>query len=213
MEQNNTISTDNNPLTPYQIETNSDKIGYFKYLGLTALFSIPFIGFICSILFSFIPKNKNIKSFSRAALTWLAISFVSLIIVASIAFSIITNTLASNNILKNTKSLNAFELSKSLISGDTEDVFLSILSSTVDQEYSKVFDELSKEENSHIVDNLKNKEYAKVLIAFKSEEFSEVINTLDPYIKEIIEQELITAANGRPSEEMEQIVSFLNHLK
>ena len=51
-------------------------VGFWAYLGLFLLFSIPVVGFIASIVLSFAPKNKSVKNFARAALVWMIIGAV-----------------------------------------------------------------------------------------------------------------------------------------
>lgn len=46
------------------------------FFGLEVLFSIPLIGLISSIIFSFAPKNKNLKNYARAKMIWCLISLL-----------------------------------------------------------------------------------------------------------------------------------------
>lgn len=46
------------------------------FFGLEALFSIPLIGLIASIIFSFAPQNKNLKNYARAKMIWSIISLI-----------------------------------------------------------------------------------------------------------------------------------------
>ena len=46
------------------------------FFGLEALFSIPLIGLIASVIFSFAPENKNLKNYARAKLIWCIISLL-----------------------------------------------------------------------------------------------------------------------------------------
>lgn len=50
-------------------QTNSSEnkpISMWGYFGYEILFSIPIIGFILLIIFSFVPRNKNVKNFARS---------------------------------------------------------------------------------------------------------------------------------------------------
>lgn len=46
------------------------------YFWLLLLFSIPVIGFISCIIFSFAPKNASLKHFARAILIWMLICLI-----------------------------------------------------------------------------------------------------------------------------------------
>lgn len=51
-------------------------VGKGPFFWLLLLFSIPFFGFIASIVFSCAPRNKSLKNFSRAVLIWYIIGIV-----------------------------------------------------------------------------------------------------------------------------------------
>ena len=44
------------------------------FFGLNILFSLPFAGFILTVIMSFAPKNKTLKNFARSRLIWYAIA-------------------------------------------------------------------------------------------------------------------------------------------
>ena len=45
-----------------------EPVGFFPYFGLMALFALPFVGFICSIIFSFAPKKKSLTIRAKPSL-------------------------------------------------------------------------------------------------------------------------------------------------
>ncbi len=63
-------------------------VGFGPYFGLSALFSIPVIGWIASVLFSFIPKRKSLKNYARAMLVWTSIGLVITVLVVSLLLSV-----------------------------------------------------------------------------------------------------------------------------
>lgn len=65
--------------------------GTASYFWLALLFSLPFVGFICSIIFSFAPQNLNIKHFSRSVMIWniVAIAIVVLYFITMFIISIV----------------------------------------------------------------------------------------------------------------------------
>ena len=68
------------PQQPRPQQPNQDKttkvVGMAAYFGMILLFAIPLVGFIACILMAVLPKNKNVKNFSRAMLIWLAIGII-----------------------------------------------------------------------------------------------------------------------------------------
>lgn len=67
-----------------------------KYFWLTVLFGIPGIGFLSTILLSFIPRNRNLKNFARSAFIIIAIPLiVSLIggVIVALGFPEVSETI------------------------------------------------------------------------------------------------------------------------
>lgn len=60
---------------PVQEETPA--VGVFTYFGLLLLFGIPFIGWICGLVFCFNRDNRNIRNFSRG---WFLVFLLSVIL-------------------------------------------------------------------------------------------------------------------------------------
>ncbi len=57
-------------------EPNDPVVGTGAFFGLEFLFALPLIGFICCIIFSFAPKNRNLKHYARGKLIWAIIGLV-----------------------------------------------------------------------------------------------------------------------------------------
>ena len=51
-------------------------VGTGAIIGLEFLFALPLIGFICCLIFSFAPKNRNLKHYARGKLIWSIIALV-----------------------------------------------------------------------------------------------------------------------------------------
>ncbi len=62
-------------------------ISMWGYFGYEILFSIPVIGFICLIIMSFAPSNKNVKNFARSYFCLFIISLVLTIVLVAIALA------------------------------------------------------------------------------------------------------------------------------
>ena len=55
---------------------NDPVVGTGAFFGLEFLFALPLIGFICCLIFSFAPKNRNLKHYARGKLIWSIIALV-----------------------------------------------------------------------------------------------------------------------------------------
>ena len=57
-----------------------------SFFWFSLLFSLPVIGFICSIIFSFASKNLNTKHFARSVMIWHIVAVVAAILMFVVAF-------------------------------------------------------------------------------------------------------------------------------
>ena len=72
-------------MSDYQnIPSEYKPISMWGYFGYEILFSIPIIGFICLIIFSFVPSNKNVKNFARSYFCLLIIFIVLTVVLIAI---------------------------------------------------------------------------------------------------------------------------------
>lgn len=62
-------------------------ISMWGYFGYEILFSIPVIGLICLIIFSFAPANKNVKNFARSYFCMLILTIVIFAVIFAIAMA------------------------------------------------------------------------------------------------------------------------------
>ncbi len=65
---------------PEPAPERSKEISTAGYFWLMLLYSIPLIGFIAMLIFSFAAKNKNLRNFGRAHLVWIVVCLVLTII-------------------------------------------------------------------------------------------------------------------------------------
>ena len=63
-------------------------VGTGAFFGLEFLFALPLIGFICCLIFSFAPKNRNLKHYARGKLIWsiIALALSILLILCAAIF-------------------------------------------------------------------------------------------------------------------------------
>lgn len=70
------------PISAQMPEPNDPVVGTGAFFGLEFLLGLPLVGFLCCIIFSFAPKNRNLKHYARGKLIWSIIGLVlSLILV------------------------------------------------------------------------------------------------------------------------------------
>ena len=62
-------------------------ISMWGYFGYEILFSLPVVGFICLIIMSFAPSNKNLKNFARSYFCLFILSLVLTIVLVAIALA------------------------------------------------------------------------------------------------------------------------------
>ena len=61
-------------------EKPADVVGTGAFFWLQLLFCIPFVGFICSIIFSFAPRSINLKHYSRSVMIWQILGIVIVVL-------------------------------------------------------------------------------------------------------------------------------------
>lgn len=63
-------------------------VNMWGYYGLSILLRLPIIGFICTFIFAFAPKNKNIKNYARSYFcAWIVGAILTIIVIALIIFA------------------------------------------------------------------------------------------------------------------------------
>ena len=62
-------------------------ISMWGYFGYEILVSLPIVGFICLIIMSFAPSNKNLKNFARSYFCLFIISLVLTVVLVAIALA------------------------------------------------------------------------------------------------------------------------------
>lgn len=76
---------------PLRIPSQYKPIGAWGYVGYSLLFSIPIVGLICLLIFSFNDSNLNRRSYARSY--WCALLLVFIIAIALVAIGFATNSM------------------------------------------------------------------------------------------------------------------------
>ena len=66
-------------------------LGAWGYVGYSLLFSIPIVGFICLLVFSFNDSNLNRRSYARSY--WCALLLAFIIAIALVVIGFATNSM------------------------------------------------------------------------------------------------------------------------
>lgn len=65
---------ENIPVGKYAVASTS------SFFWFSLLYSLPVIGFICSIIFSFASKNLNLKNYARSILVWYLVGIIAVLL-------------------------------------------------------------------------------------------------------------------------------------
>ena len=72
------------PVVTNSVPSEYRPIGAWGYFGYSLLFSIPLVGFICLIIFSFDSSNINRRNYARSYWCWLLLAIIFTVILAVI---------------------------------------------------------------------------------------------------------------------------------
>ena len=76
---------------PIRIPSQYKPLGCWGYVGYSLLFSIPIVGFICLLVFSFNDSNLNRRSYARSY--WCALLLAFIIAIALVVIGFATNSM------------------------------------------------------------------------------------------------------------------------
>ena len=198
-----------------QSKTPKETVSFWSYLGMILLFSIPVIGWIVCIVFMFAPKNKSKKNYARAAMTWMVLQLISLVLVLSLAISLIGAMLLPtiNDALgTNFQSIHeVLDMSVDALAGDYTGMIIHFrpqLLEMMGEEYAAFLDELASGDYKDLFKQFKNEQYNEILNDLQNGKYPKLTATLKPEDYALVIQELESVANGEPSEIIDQIRSI-----
>ena len=125
------------PYTPPQTaklngEPTDETVSLWAYLGMIVLFLLPCVGLIAAIVMSFVPKNKNIKNFARAAVIWMVV-----LALLSCIVGVLVSALVAEAITAVVAGINDFAEENGAISENGEEVDLNALFDAIQRELEK----------------------------------------------------------------------------
>ncbi len=166
--------------TPVPPKGNDDSVGYGTYFGLIALFLIPVVGLICSIVFSFAGKNKNVKNFARAAMTVILIEVVATAIAVGVAvWAFRAVTAAVNDFLTDPENIAQFGPIGELLSELPEEDLQQILDQFQSGGIEGLMEQFQNGEFDHILSQFSDEELQGIMPRFQNGEYGEISDVSD----------------------------------
>ena len=164
MEENTVIPQ------PEPKKKDPNEVGFWSYLGLVVLFLIPVVGLIASIVFSFAPKNRNLKNFARAAMTlWIVEVLVIAIALGSIVLMLRAVTDAISDYLTDPDVL------------ATLGPIGGILSQIPEEDLEVLLEEYQKSGITGVMKRLTSGEFDDLISQFENGEFGDPNDIVDQF--------------------------------
>ncbi|MBQ3075858.1 MAG: hypothetical protein IJC26_07300 [Clostridia bacterium] len=182
-------------------------VGFWAFFGLIVLFSIPIVGVIAALIFLCASKNKNVKHFSGAAMTFILTRVVVSVVLLSVLLSLFLGwAIPFANKLLGTDFENVGEIVS--IAGDTlrgnySDALSAIipgLTAVLGEEYEPFLNELGSGKYDELLRQLKNEQYPAILNDLENGKYPELTTTLDSESYKYVIEELKKEAGGGHSE-------------
>ncbi|GEM_PF-3786914 len=90
-------------------EKGTGIVSAWTFIGLTILFCLPVIGFICEIVFTFAPKKYSLRNFSLACLVFRIIGILIFMLLAVLAIIAIVTVPELGSVVDAIKDGSAFK--------------------------------------------------------------------------------------------------------
>ena len=198
------------------IDAPKEKVSFWEFLGLIVLFAIPMVGFISCIIFMFSSKRAIIKTYARAALTWIVISFITVILVIFLLLNLLGNLiLPTINSKLNTEFKTIYEVVYVGVNIMSENyskaykAFTPQLTNAFGEEYEPLIQELTEDKYNALFAKIIDGDYVGLLEDFESGKFKELEYAGGEQIFNDFVSEIEAIANGEPSELFDSIEPYL----
>lgn len=216
VQQQEPIASEQTPVTPQKPQKSKETIGFWEFLGMIALFSVPVIGFIAIIIFMFSPKRKSLKNYARAMMTWLVVRLVVAVLIICLVITAVGNLLLPTiNESLGVEFDNIFEVAE-LVLDITNRNYSSVLEylqpqliEMLGEEYAPLLTELSKSEYNDLLRQIVDRDYATILSDLEANKYPNLASSIgDAKYADLI-KEVQMASNGEPSALFDQINSVI----
>ena len=207
-------STPANPLNKKKEE--HPPVGFWSFVGLIVLFSIPVIGWIAALLFLLGSKNKNIKNFSGAHLTVVTVQFIVSLLVSALLFSAVLGLFLPilNNALGTdfTSPAQLFSIAGDLAGGNYSSALkkmIPTITAVIGEDLKPFLVELSNGEYEELLRQIKEEQFRTVLNDFENDKYPELVDKLEPEAYSFLLEELRKEVNGTGSEFIDKLEDFM----
>ncbi len=203
-------------------DKSKDIVGFWTFLGLALLFAIPVIGWIACAVMMFVPKRRSLKNYARASMVWIIVGIL-LVVAVYFALQAVENYVIqfiNESMGSHLESVNdVIGLVGQVMGGDYSGVMDQFGDALVEQftgafgeEYAPLLQELVNGEYTELLTQLQNEQYTEILQELQNGQYDDLINTVDSTTYQTIVDELKAAADGDPSELLEELKNFVPQL-
>lgn len=192
-------------------------VGFWAFVGLILLFSIPVIGLIAAVIFFFATKNANIKNFSGAAMALILTQFIATVLIVSLVLSsvlaVLLPTINETFGTEFTSVYQVIDVASNALQGNYSkaiEPLVPALSTVLGDEYEVFLTELSSGRYEELLHQLKNEQYGLILSDLQMGKYPELKESLNDEAYAMLVRELENAANGQKSPFIEMIEEVLS---
>ncbi len=217
-------ATETKPVMPVFEQTAPAKkegVGFWAYLGMIVLFSLPVAGFIACFVMMFAPQNQSIKNFARAAMAWMVIS-VLLTVLCIVGLVLVIGNLALPAIndalgealpgMEFSNFTEVIGLAGMVMNSDYSGIistFKEPLLEQLGEEFEPLIDEIATGDYDPLIAQLKNREYTEAFEDIKNGEYERLEELLGKDAYQEFVGELEKAADEGYSETLDEALSVI----
>ena len=217
MDEKQNIPVQDSPTSPAPAKKEEHPpVGFWPFVGLIVLFSIPVIGWISALVFLLSSKNKNIKNFSGAHLAVVTVQFIASLLISALLLSaflglflpVLNNALGTN--FSDPSEL--FAVAGDLAGGKYSKAlkrFIPTITAMGGEELKPFLEELSSGKYEKLLHQLHEEEYRAVLNDFENGKYPELTSKLDSGTYDFLIGELKKEVEGPGSELLDKLEDFM----
>lgn len=184
-------------------QTTNEKVGFWAYFGLIALFGIPIIGWIAGIAFMFFPKRKSLKNFARATMAWVLVGIIFFVTLFLALQAAVTSLIKTQFGLEFDSFVQMVDVLGELQDGNyiamlpyIGDELTEQIVDTVGEEYEAVVEEVLSGEYNGLLEDIQDRKFERIAEDLGKGEYDDLVELLDEETYQYVEEELNKLENG-----------------
>ncbi len=217
-ERQNNLAVQTEAASAVQEAAQNEKnrpVGFWPFVGLIVLFSVPVIGWIAALIFLLASKNKNIKNFSGAHLAVTTVQCIASFLVSVLLFSAVFGMILP---IINQALGTSFESFSQMISSDDLPSgkyskmlarYTPTIVAIIGEEYRPFLKELSCGKYEELLERIAHEKYASVHADFENGKYPKLTEKLSAEDYGFLMGELKKEADGGDSEFFDFLEDFL----